>query len=396
MIKKIAIIGGGAAAMMAADVLSQQHEVAIYEKGKTLGRKFLVAGNGGFNLTTSDTGHTLLQQYRPPDFLAKAIKEFDSTATRDWLAAMDIPTFVGTSGRVFPEKGIKPIHVLDKIRAKLLSQNVKIHLRHEFLSFATNQGIVIKNETETFTLKADSYVFALGGASWSVTGSDGSWLPAFEKIAVPTLPFQSSNCGVNIAWTKHILQHHTGKPLKNIAITVNTKTIKGEALITEYGLEGNAVYPLIFELRKVLSINKNDYICLDFKPHNTFNQIITKLSLSEVQPKNYAKVLNLSTAELAILKAFTSKAIFTDVAAFAKNVKALMIPVQSLRPIEESISTVGGIDLVAVDEHFALRNRADTFVIGEMLDWDAPTGGYLLQACFAMGNYVGKFLMHDD
>ena len=198
--QKIILIGGGAANLLAADLLSETAEVHIFEKGKTLGRKFLVAGNGGFNLTNSAEGEALQTHYSPTDFFQSILANFDSQATRKWLSNLGIPTFVGSSGRVFPEKGIKPIQVLQAIKKRLISRGVQFHFNHEFLGFDADFQPIVQFQNEPITLQADHFIFALGGASWSVTGSDGRWLSAFEKIGVQTIPFQSSNSGVNVDW----------------------------------------------------------------------------------------------------------------------------------------------------------------------------------------------------
>ena len=250
--KEIVIIGGGPSAMIAADILSPYHNVSIYEKEKGIGQKFLVAGKGGFNLTNSLTGIQLATQYLPQEFMQDAILSFDSQSLRGWLSDLGIETFVGTSGRVFPVKGTKPAEVLNKIKEKLLSQNVKIKLGYEFVGFDNEGNVIVNHKGKSKPILADYYIFALGGASWSITGSDGKWKKCFENIGVNIIPFEASNCGVNIKWNNHIIENHASKPLKNISVTVGETTRKGEAVITDYGLEGNVIYPLIPKIRELL------------------------------------------------------------------------------------------------------------------------------------------------
>jgi predicted Rossmann fold flavoprotein len=254
--KKIAIIGGGAAGLMAADKLSKHCEVHIFEKGKALGRKFLVAGNGGFNLTNSAQNKELYSKYTPADFVRPALENFNTEATRQWLADLGIPTFTGSSGRVFPEKGIKPIEVLQKIKERLKNQNVRFHFQHEFTGFNAEQKPVVKHQDQDTALTFDQYIFALGGASWPVTGSVGNWLEAFAGLGLKTLPFQSSNCGVNVYWPTEFREKFAGQPLKNLQVSVAEFSLKGEALITDYGLEGNAIYPVVPKVREALQKDK--------------------------------------------------------------------------------------------------------------------------------------------
>ncbi len=392
--KTIAIIGGGPAGLMAADILSKIHEVHVYEKEKGVGQKFMVAGKGGFNITNGLKGNELAARYSPEYFLKDAILDFDSDAVREWLLAMSIDTFEGSSGRVFPEKGVTPASILKKWKEKLISQGVEFHLKHVFAAFGEVGTVILKSGRSKIEVHADYFIFALGGASWPVTGSTGEWTKIFNKINISTLPFQSSNCGIHINWPESIRASHAGKPLKNIAVSVNGITNKGEALITEYGLEGNAIYPVVPEIRNTLNANEFVNIILDLKPFNTEEQLLQKvLGKTSAKTKNYAQIFNLDSVQLALLKAFTPKETFLSPELFAKCLKQLSLPVQALRPVAEAISTIGGIDLNEMNSDFSFKKRPDCFAIGEMLDWDAPTGGFLLQACFSMGHWVGKKLL---
>ncbi len=396
MKKKVIIVGGGPAGLIAADILCHHFKVYIIEKEKNVGQKFLVAGKGGFNLTNSATGEALKNKYLPKNILDKALNEFDSNDLRDWFLGLGIKTFIGTSGRVFPEEGIKPVEVLNAIKNKLYQAGVEILLQHKFLNFKSGNAIWVEHEKNELTLEADYLIFALGGASWSITGSDGMWTKAFEDFGVSIKPFQSSNCGVNINWNENIKEHHTGKPLKNIKVYLDEFEKFGEAVITDYGLEGNAIYPIIPGIRRLLEQNKQPYIYIDFKPSNTIEQLERKIEKDHLSSNNYAKVLNLSTSEMAILKLFTSKEDFLSPSYFINNLKALKIPVTSLRPIEESISTVGGIPMEEVNTDFSLKKYPNIFTVGEMLDWDAPTGGFLLQGCFSTGHFAAKSILKRE
>jgi predicted Rossmann fold flavoprotein len=231
-------------------------------------------------------------------------------------------------------------------------------------------------------------VLALGGASWKKTGSDGSWLGLFKKKNINTVPFQASNCGVNINWSPDFIKNHQGKPLKNIRLTINSTSIKGEALITSYGLEGNAIYPIVKEVRACFNKGVEAVIKIDFKPKNSIQDIQTKIK--NTKPKQYIDNLNLNSVEMTLLKNHTTKEEYLDSELFSVKVKELPIQVVSLRSIDEAISTVGGVEVNNLNRDFSLKHQPNFYVIGEMVDWDAPTGGYLLQGCFSMGALVAQ------
>lgn len=388
--KEIAIIGGGPSAMMAADILSPFHNVTIYEKNKAIGKKYLVAGKGGFNLTNSLEGIELANKYTPIEFMKNAILAFDSVSLRKWYSEIGIETFVGSSGRVFPEEGIRPAEVLKKIKEKLNSQNVKIEYGAEFIGFDENQNVKINSDGVSKTIFADYFIFALGGASWSVTGSDGKWGKYFIDIGINVIPFESSNCGVNIKWDNHITENHAGKPLKNISLTIVGTTLKGEAVITNYGLEGNVIYPQIPKIRELLKNKSKAEIKIDFKPDNSIEDLLKKSDNKKISSKDYGKVFNLKREQLALIKSYTSKEEFLSTQSFVEKIKNLTIEIVSLRDIEESISTVGGIDTKELNSKFSLKKYPQIYCIGEMVDWDAPTGGFLLQGAFSMGHFAGN------
>ncbi len=397
--KKIAIIGSGPSALIAADVLGESCEVHIFEKGEAPARKFLVAGKGGFNLTNSLTGDALLNKFTPSSFFKPILDEFDSVDTGTWLHDLGIPTYEGTSGRIFPEKNIKPITVLQKIRDKLTGKQVQFHFNHEFVSFNENQQPVFIHKEEKITVEADHYLFALGGASWPVTGSTGNWVDAFEAIGITVLPFQSSNCGVNADWPAEFKEKLQGMPLKNIALRVNDFEIKGEALITEYGLEGNAIYPAIPEIRKSFAETGKAEIHFDLKPDNSPEQLtqkikdFEKLTYKSHGTNAYKEAFNLDKARLILLKTFTTKEEFLEPDMFVQKIKSLAVPVNGLRKIEEAISTIGGIALDEVADDLTLKKFPKISVAGEMLDWDAPTGGFLLQGCFSTGYFAAMNIL---
>jgi len=394
--KQIIIIGGGPAGLMAADKLSLTYNVNLYDKEKNIGQKFLVAGKGGFNLTNSVTVDELISKYSPDGFMNNAITNFDNTIFRQWLFEIGVPTYVGSSGRVFPEKGMMPIDVLNKIKTKLTQQGVRFHTQYQFVDFDNAKHVVLKHNGEKIVMKADYILFALGGASWPVTGSNGLWRTIFESMGIATNPFQASNCGVTIGWSETFKQNHAGKPLKNCKLFTNTCAMTGEAMITNSGMEGNALYALVPSIRTMLNAVMPACLYVDFKPMNTEEQLLQKVREKNITTKEYGRIFNLNAMQLSIIKAYSSKERFLSVTGFIGSLKKLEIPIESLRPIDEAISTIGGISLEEVNDDFSLKKYPWIYTIGEMLDWDAPTGGYLLQGCFSMGYFAAKAILEKS
>jgi uncharacterized flavoprotein (TIGR03862 family) len=391
MKKKIAIIGGGPSAFLLAAFLdAEKFTITIYEKNKTSGRKFLVAGKGGFNLTHSEPIDHLIKRYNPNTLLNKALLNFTNIDFRNWLNQIGIPTYIGSSKRVYPTEGIKPIEVLNAILKFLKEKGVIIKYEHTFSNWDNNNHPIINNKT----IEADYTVFSLGGGSWKITGSDGNWLDTFSKKGIKTKKFQASNCGYQIEWKPNFIQKNEGIPFKNIAISCNNITQKGEAVITKFGLEGNSIYGLSPQIREQLSANSKATIFIDFKPSLTLENVKSKIKLSKYKNTTeiLKKELKLSTSQIDLLKTYLSKESYLSIESLTKNIKKFPLEIINTATIDESISTVGGIDLNSISENFELKNMPNQFCIGEMLDWDAPTGGYLLQACASTGVFLAKHL----
>ncbi|MDG1333614.1 MAG: NAD(P)-dependent oxidoreductase [Crocinitomicaceae bacterium] len=391
MKKTVAIIGGGPSALAAAAFLNMdQFDVAIYEKNKTLGRKFLVAGKGGFNLTHSEEIEQMISKYSESPILASALRSFTNDDFRDWLKSIGIPTFVGSSKRVYPEKGIKPIEVLNKIMAILEDNSVTIEYEKSWSGFNPDGTLLFESGE---TISADIVVFSLGGASWKVTGSDGTWLGAFSNQGIETVPFLPANCAYQVKWKDDFLQKAEGQPLKNIALQCDGKRCKGELVITNFGLEGNAIYALSSEIQAQLTQKGKAIVQLDLKPMMTLEAVTNKLMRSEAKTTEILKsTLNLSKTQIHLLKTTLTKDEFLSKSILADSIKQLPIQLESTAPIDEAISTTGGISMNAINENFELKTLNGSYCIGEMLDWNAPTGGYLLQACFSMGAYLARRL----
>ena len=392
MKKSVSIIGGGPAALILAALLDcNKFKVTIYEKNKTLGRKFLVAGKGGFNLTHSEPINDLIARYTPPHFLEKALLDFDNEDFRHWIDSIGIPTYIGSSKRVYPESGIKPITVLNAILNVLDKQGVAIEYQQTWKGWTNENDIVFNTDT---TIKSDYTIFAMGGGSWKVTGSDGSWLNLFESESIPIFPFQSSNCAYRVNWPEDFILEHEGSPLKNIAISCLNKKQKGEAVITRFGLEGNAIYALSPQIRQELESQQKATIFLDLKPTLRYEDLLQKIKKSTFKKtsETLQKEVKLSPAQIGLLKKYLSKETYLNPELLAQNIKKLSIEITDTSLLNDAISTTGGIQLSAVDENFQLKNKKSNYCIGEMLDWDAPTGGYLLQACFSMGMHLARHL----
>lgn len=389
MKKSIAIIGGGPAALMLAAQLDEnKFDVTIYERNSAVGRKFLVAGDGGFNLTHSEELEKFIQRYTPVDFFKPIISSFTNDNLRDWLKSIGIETFVGSSKRVFPLEGIKPIDVLNAILNELKRKNVQIKTNHIWKGWE-NEKVIFEGCPPLEGAGGGSriIVFALGGSSWKVTGSDGNWTNYFSDKKIEIIPFQASNCAYEVKWKNEFISLAEGKILKNISVKCDKNERKGELAITKFGLEGGAIYALSPQIRKQLIEKGEAEIFIDLKPSLTIEQIKDKFSArgNRSIKKLLIDRLNFDDTQIELLKTLLSKDDFTYLEILASKIKNLPITITSSAPIDEAISTVGGIALSEIDSNFQLKKLPNNYCIGEMLDWDAPTGGYLLQGCFSMG-----------
>jgi len=396
----IAIVGGGPAGLLAAQRLAEAgHHATVYEAQATVGRKFLVAGHGGFNLTNAEPLTAFGARYGAthPHFAAY-LKHFSPADLRQWTADLGIPTYVGTSGRVFPLDEYKPAQLLRAWLARLQALGVELKTRHRWLGFVGEKGLRLRDEVSgrEFTTAPDATLLALGGASWSKTGSDGRWASALAAIGVASVPFAPSNCGAEIQWSAFFKEKVGRAPLKNIALHCGDQHVRGELLLTDYGVEGTPVYALTPALRTALARSTPAPLLLDLKPDLTDAQLLQKLG----QPRGgkslasfLAKALHLGPPVPTLLREVAPPEATATPEKLAYLLRQVPLPVTGLRPLDEAISTAGGIPFAEVDEHLMLRRRAGTFVAGEMLDWEAPTGGYLLQGCFSTGAWAARGLL---
>ena len=396
MKKTISIIGGGASALiLGCELDPKKYTIGIYEKNTALARKFLVAGDGGLNLTHSEDEAKFILRYTPSEFLETSFKHFSNKDLVVWLNNLGIETFVGSSGRIFPKKDLKPIEVLNSLEEKIKNNHVTINFKHEWNGFLSNNELLFKTPAGNKQLQSDVVIFCLGGASWPVTGSKGEWITFFNEKGIKTIPFKASNCSFNINWPKEIIKSIEGKPLKNISITCGNKVNAGEIVLTSFGIEGSGAYPLSPQIREELNKFGHAKIYIDLKPLLSSEDALKKITNSRSKlsyTENIVKQLNLNKTQIILLKSVMSKSDFLNPIKFVNNLKNLELLISSLGPIEDAISSVGGISLTEISEDFELKKIKNNFVIGEMLDYDAPTGGYLLQSCFSMGKHLADHL----
>lgn len=395
MKKSIAIVGCGASALMLASNLDTHiFNITIYERNFAPGRKFLVAGDGGFNLTHSEDPSILVNRYTPALFFSPLIQKFTNIDFQKWLKKIGIPTYIGSSKRVFPQKGVKPVTVLNAILNEIKQRNIPIKTQHLWQGWSSKGELIFKNQSATIFVKPDITVFALGGASWQITGSDGKWSSHFKEKNITIIPFQASNCAYEIKWPATFLEVAEGRSLKNISLTCGNMKKKGEVVITKFGMEGGAIYALSPEIRRELTFQGYSTVYVDLKPSLSEESILSKLKQkgNSSISKQLETELNISSLQIALLKNMLNKPDFTNLATLAHSIKHLPLRIINQAPIDEAISTVGGISLDEIADNFELKKMPNNFVIGEMLDWDAPTGGYLLQGCFSFGYALAAHL----
>ncbi|MFI8645686.1 TIGR03862 family flavoprotein [Pseudomonas iridis] len=391
----VAIIGGGPAGLMAAEVLSQAGvRVDLYDGMPSVGRKFLLAGVGGMNITHSETYPAFLSRYaeRAPQ-IAPLLRSFDADALCRWIHDLGIETFIGSSGRVFPTD-MKAAPLLRAWLKRLRDSGVVIHTRHRWLGWDEHGALRIDSPEGEKTLKPDATLLALGGGSWSRLGSDGAWMLPLEQRGVGLAPLQPSNCGFEVqAWSELLVSKFAGAPLKNIAIGLNDDIPRlGECVITATGIEGSLIYALSAPMREAINAHGSATIHIDLLPGRPVDKIQAALSKprgSRSMSKHLHSQVGIDGVKAALLRELTDAATFADPALLARAIKALPLTLIKTRPLDEAISSAGGVTFEAMDERLMLKALPGVFCAGEMLDWEAPTGGYLLTGCFASGRAAG-------
>lgn len=381
---------------MAADILSAAGiAVTVYDRMPSLGRKFLIAGRGGLNLTHSEVVERFLPRYgEAAQHLRLAIEAFSPDDLRAFSEALGQPTFIGTSGRIFP-KDMKSSPFLRAWLRRLDANGVAFRLRYRWQGWSDDGALIFSGpDGKDVTHASNVTVLALGGASWPKLGSDGGWADILQKEKIEISPLRPANCGFAISWTDIFRGRFAGQPLKRIALTHDGETIRGEAVIAHYGIEGGAVYTLSKHLRETIEKTGEAGLTVDLRPDMTQEQLATSLG----QPRGkqslstfLRKAAHLSPPAIGLLQEATAGKLGAMPAdEIAGLIKAVPLMLTGTAPNDRAISTAGGVAFSEIDETFMLRGKPGTFVAGEMLDWEAPTGGYLLQACFATGSAAGR------
>ncbi len=394
----IAVIGAGPAGLIAADEVAKAgFAVTVYERMPSAGRKFLLAGRGGLNLTHGEAFETFLRRYgeREPA-LRPAIERFTPAQLRAFSEALGQKTFAGSSGRVFPEAH-KASPLLRAWLRRLGESGVAFAFRHRWRGWDDEGALRFDTPEGGLAVKPDATVLALGGASWPRLGSDGSWTEELGKGGIAIAPLVPANSGFEVLWSETFRTRFAGVPLKRIALTAGDVTVRGEAVISSYGIEGGAVYALSSFLRREITANGVATLFVDLRPDLSAEELTKRLEVSRGKQSfsNFLrKTLNLPPVAIALLQEWAAKnnARLQELPAeeLAALVRQLPLSLSAIAPIERAISSAGGIRFEEIDEHFMLRKRPGIFAAGEMLDWEAPTGGYLLQACFATGVAAGR------
>jgi uncharacterized flavoprotein (TIGR03862 family) len=398
MDKSVAIIGGGPAGLMAAEVISARGvKVDVYDSMSSVGRKFLMAGKSGLNITHSDPFEVFVARYgKRQKQIEPLLKNFGSKELREWVHSFGIETFVGTSGRVFPV-GMKASPLLRAWLKRLNASNVDFHLRHKLTAILPDGSLHFVTPDGDAAIKPDAVVLALGGGSWRRLGSSGEWVPWLRQAGVEVEAFRPSNCGFEVAWSEHFREKYDGHPVKSVILSFGEFRQQGEFIVTKEGVEGGLIYAASAPMRDEIYANGVAVMYLDLHPDRTLEWLVDKLSRPRGKrslASYLEKSLGIHSVKAGLLREFVSKEDFTNAERLAGFIKALPVPLVGTSPLDEAISSAGGVTFESLDEHLMLKNLPGVFCAGEMLDWEAPTGGYLLTACFSSGYAAGNGVLH--
>ena len=379
-----AVIGGGPAGLIAAERLSESADVTVFDHKRSVGRKFLLAGRGGLNITHGEPIEQLLDRYDAARaFLEPAIRAFSPSDLRDWSASLGEPTFVGTSDRIFPQS-FRATPLLRAWLHRLDEAGVQFATDHRWLGW-NDDGTVDFGSAKFANF--DATVFALGGASWPRVGSDGGWVEPFRAAGIKVNELQPANCGVAIDWSRALTDKFEGQPIKNVVLSCRDATARGDAIVTSIGLEGGPVYALGPAVRAELADQGQAVVTVDTHPDLALDALIDRLSKRRPRASltSWLGSAGVSPIATSLAREATANQLPNEPHRLAGLLKALPITVEHMAPIDRAISSAGGIALSEIDDKFMIARRPGVFVAGEMIDWEAPTGGYLLQACFSTG-----------
>ena len=394
------IIGGGPAGLMAAEVLSAAGRgVTLYERMPSVGRKLLIAGRGGLNLTHSEPFEKLLSRYGAARAqLETMLQAFPPAALIAWVHGLGQEIFVGSSGRVFP-KSLKASPLLRAWLKRLIAQGVEIKTRHEWRGWSKDGQLTFRTASgEEVAVSGESTLLALGGASWPRLGSNGAWVEILSRRGIEIAPLRPANCGFNVNWSDPFRTRFGGTPLKGIALNFNGQTLRGEAVITDYGMEGGAVYALSASLRQAIDGQGTARVSLDLRPEQSASALAEKLNRSragESLANFLRKTISLAPVAINLLRELHGLKIATEPLALANQIKALPLILTGTQGLDRAISTSGGVPFSELDDGLMLRKLPGVHVAGEMLNWEAPTGGYLLQASFATAVRAARAILQN-
>jgi uncharacterized flavoprotein (TIGR03862 family) len=394
--KTVAIIGGGPAGLMAAEVISQAGiKVSVYDSMPSVGRKFLMAGKGGLNITHSDPYDLFLSRYGSRSSNIKPMLDrFNADALRTWVHQLGIDTFIGSSGRIFPAE-MKAAPLLRAWLHRLRQSGVTFHVRHQWLGWSgTNtQTLRFMSPQGDKEVNADVCVLALGGGSWPQLGSTGAWVSLLAQRDVQIVSLAPANCGFDVAWSEYFRERFAGQPLKSVKASFNELHRQGDCVVTATGIEGSLIYALSAPLREEIAAKGSATLTLDLTPDKSLASLMEKFAQprgKQSMANHLRKRLGIEGVKAGLLREIVPAADFNDTIKLCSAIKALPIKLTATKPLAEAISSAGGVSFDAVDEHLMLCNLPGVFCAGEMLDWEAPTGGYLLSACFASGRMAGE------
>ncbi|WP_024890587.1 TIGR03862 family flavoprotein [Luteimonas huabeiensis] len=395
----VAVVGGGPAGLMAAETLRAAGcEVDLFEAKGSVGRKFLIAGKGGLNLTHSDPPERFRERYGARrDAVGGWLRAFDAQALREWAAGLGVGTFVGSSGRVFPDD-LKAAPLLRGWVRRLRESGVRFHVHHRWTGWDAGHALRFETPDGEKRVEAAAAVLALGGASWPQLGSDGAWVPWLREAGIEVASLRPANCGFNVGWSAHFAARHAGAPLKPVVLhwrdgAGRARSLQGEFVLTATGIEGSAVYAIAADLREAIERDGEATLALDLVPGRDAARLARELARPRGKRslgEHLRRSAGIAGARAGLLRELCPQDTLQDPARLAAAAKALPLRLLRPRPVAEAISTAGGIALEALTPELMLRARPGCFAAGEMLDWEAPTGGYLLTACFASGRIAAQ------